>query len=105
MKQLLYFIFFAIALVGCNGISQQADDSAHAHEAKLQLTEYSNSMELFAEADPFAVGQNSSILAHFTWLDDFKPLKSGDVTITLIIGKKGVKQTISQPVVAGIYKF
>ena len=81
MKHLLYIIFFAIVLVGCNGISQQADDSAHAHEANLQLTEYSNSMELFAEADPFAVGENSSILSHFTWLDNFKPLKSGEVTI------------------------
>lgn len=105
MKQLLYIIPLAFALVGCKGISQQADDSAHAHESKLQLTEYSNSMELFAEADPFAVGKNSSILAHFTWLDSFKPLENGDVTITLIVGKKGIKQTISQPVVAGIYKF
>ncbi len=105
MKQILYFISVAIALFGCNGISQQADDSAHAHEAKLQITEYSNSMELFAEADPFAVGQNSSILAHFTWLDSFKPLENGDVTITLIVGTKGIKQTISHPVVAGIYKF
>ncbi|MBS3999571.1 MAG: efflux RND transporter periplasmic adaptor subunit [Desulfobulbaceae bacterium] len=104
MKQLLYILSLTIILNGCNQTVQQTDD-AHAHDAKIQLTEYSNIMELFAEADPLAVGQNSEILAHFTWLENFKPLESGDVTISLIVGTKGVKQTLSQPVRPGIYKF
>lgn len=104
MKQILYIISLAIVLFGCNQTVQQTDD-AHAHEAKLQLTEYSSNMELFAEADPLAVGQNSAVLAHFTWLKDFKPLESGDVTITLIVGTKGIKQTLTKPVRPGIYKF
>jgi RND family efflux transporter MFP subunit len=91
-------------VVSCNQTAKQADE-AHAHEAKLQFTAYSNNMELFAEADPFAVGQNSAILAHFTWLENFKPLESGDVTVALIIKQKGIKQTLSQPVRPGIYKF
>ncbi len=104
MKQILYIISLAIVLFGCNQTVQQTDD-AHAHEAKLQLTEYSSNMELFAEADPLAVGQNSAVLAHFTWLEDFKPIESGDVTITLIVGTKGIKQTLTKPVRSGIYKF
>jgi RND family efflux transporter MFP subunit len=104
MKQLLYILTLSTMLVACNQTAQQTDE-AHAHEANLQLTEYSNNMELFAEADPFAVGQNSGILAHFSWLENFKPLASGDVTVSLIIGVKGVKQTLSQPVRPGIYKF
>jgi RND family efflux transporter MFP subunit len=104
MKQLLYTFSLSIMLIACNQTVQQTED-AHAHEAKLQLTEYSSNMELFAEADPFAVGQNSGILAHFSWLENFKPLESGDVTVSLIVGTKGVKQTLSKPVRPGIYKF
>lgn len=105
MKKTIYFIFLAFVLFGCKEMGQNTDSEEHAHETKLKLTEYSNTMELFAEADPLTVGQNSGVLAHFTWLENFSPLKSGDVTITLIVGSKGIKQTISQPVVAGIYKF
>ena len=104
MNQILYILSLSILLVSCNQTTEQTDD-AHAHEAKLQLTAYSNNMELFAESDPFAVGQNSGILAHFTWLENFKPLESGDVTVSLIVERKGVKQTLSQPVRPGIYKF
>ena len=104
MKHLLYILFLTIILIGCNQTVQQTD-AEHAHEAKLQLTEYSNNMELFAEADPFGVGQTSGILAHFSWLENFKPLESGEVTASLIIGTNGVKQTLSQPVRPGIYKF
>ena len=104
MKNLLYILFLTIIFIGCKQTGQQADEE-HAHEAKLQLTEYSNNIELFAEADPFAVGQNSEILAHFSWLENFKPLESGDVTVSLIIGTNGVKQTLSKPTRPGIYKF
>lgn len=104
MKHLLYILFLTIILIGCNQTVQQTD-AEHAHEAKLQLTEYSDNMELFAEADPLAVGQTSGILAHFSWLENFKPLESGDATVSLIIGTNGVKQTLSQPVRPGIYKF
>lgn len=104
MKQLFYIISLTIGLYGCTQPLQQTDD-AHAHEAKLQLTEYSNTMELFAEADPFSVGQNSGILAHFSWLENFKPLESGNVTVSLIVGTQGIKQTLSMPVRPGIYKF
>jgi len=104
MKQLLYAFSLSIILIGCNQTAPKTDE-VHAHESKLQLTEYSNKMELFAEADPFAVGKNSGILAHFSWLENFRPLISGDVTVSLIVGTKGIKQTLSQPVRPGIYKF
>ncbi len=104
MKHLLYLLFITSILLACKNTTQHADD-AHAHDAKLQLTAYSNNMELFAEADPFVVGQNSGILAHFTWLENFKPLEGGEVTVSLIIGKDGAKQTLTKALKPGIYKF
>lgn len=103
MKHTIYISLLAFLLFGCKNTVEQPE--AHPHDATLQLTEYNNDLELFAEADPFAIGQESSILAHFTWLDNFKPLENGDVTISLIIGEKGIKQTLTQPVRPGIYRF
>lgn len=104
MKHFLFFIFISIFIFGCNTKEQHSND-AHAHETKLQLTEYSTTMELFAEADPFVVGNNSGILAHFTRLENFKPLLNGQVTVSLIIGNKGIRQTLDKPTKPGIYKF
>lgn len=104
MKHLLYMLFLTSLLIGCKKTDHHTDEE-HAHEAKLQLTGYSNVMEVFAEADPFVVGQNSDILAHFSWLENFKPLDNGTVTISLIVGKSGIKQTLTEPTRPGIYKF
>jgi len=104
MKNLIYTLVSVVIFYACNHPVHQAEDD-HAHEAKLLFTEYSSTMELFAEADPFTVGKNSGILAHFTWLENFKPLENGEITLSLIVGTKGIKQTILQPIRSGIYKF
>lgn len=81
-------------------------EHAHDHgEVKLKLTAYSNEMEVFAETDPFALGTSSEILAHFTFLKNFKPVESGSITATLHSGGKQVSQTIDQPLRPGIYLF
>lgn len=99
---LLSMVIFVINFSSCVNSSSI---ETHAHEAKLQLTEYSNVMELFAEADPFVVGQSSGILAHFSWLENFKPLDNGTVTLSLLTGKGKIKQTLTAPTRRGIYKF
>jgi RND family efflux transporter MFP subunit len=83
-------------------------EAEHAHnhgEVKLKLTSYSPEMEVFAEADPFSAGNPSEILAHFTFLKNFKPVKSGSITATLQAGGKQVSQTIDAPLRPGIFLF
>jgi len=77
----------------------------HDHDITLQLTAYSDDLEMFADADPFVAGNSSTILAHFTWLENFKPLESGSVTANLIVGGKTFSQTLEKPTKTGIYKF
>ena len=101
-------IFLAITicafLFGCKSNTEQSGDET-AHDAKLQLTAYGNHWEVYAESDPFVVEQNANILAHFTFLENFKPLEKGSVTASLIIDGKVISQTLNQPTRMGICAF
>lgn len=105
MKRILYVACLAAALFGCKGNAGQSGGDEHAHDANLQLTAYGDQWEVYAEADPFVVGQNSDILAHFSLLENFKPLTEGSVTASLIINGKGVRQTLDKPTRTGICSF
>lgn len=97
-------VLIAVSLTGCAGHSH-SEKEEHAHEEKLQLTSYSDSFEVFAEATPFVVGRASDILAHFSFLADFKPLEEGAVTVSLTVGTNGVRQILDKPTRKGIYSF
>lgn len=108
MKKIRIVATWAVLLMGwvaCNpGESQH--DHHHSHDdVKLQLTAYNQDFEVFAEAGPFVKGKASGILAHFTYLENFKPLEKGEVTISLIIGTSGIRQKLENPTKSGIYKF
>ena len=99
-------IFSAIITVSCGRNHNQATDGhGHTHDETLQLTAYSADFEVFAEATPFVVGQESNILAHFSRLENFKPIEEGSVTVSLIVGTEGIRQTLEQPTRTGIYQF
>ena len=93
----------ALAITGCG--HKHSDGHNHDHHESLQLSAYNSDFELFAEATPFVVGQTGNILAHFSRLETFKPLEEGSVTISMIVGTNGIRQTLEQPTETGIYHF
>ena len=96
--------FISLFVFSCKTeTTNHSDDSVS--ESKIQLTSYSKDIEVFAEIDPFVKGEISEVLSHFTWLDNFKPLDDGEITISLIIGNKGIKQTLHKPTKKGIFSF
>lgn len=97
-------VLSAAVMVACTHNHAHSDEE-HAHEENLQLTSYSNDFEVYAEAKPFVVGQESSILAHFSYLSDFKPITDGTITVSLIVGADGIRQTLEKPTRTGIYSF
>ena len=97
-------LLIAVALAGCTRTNNAAKDE-HAHDENIQLTAYSADFEVFAEATPFVVGQPSDVLAHFSFLKNFKPVTEGSITASLVIGTDGIRQTLEQPTRPGIYKF
>lgn len=101
----LVFSFMLIIAMACQH-KHEANEDAHDHgEAKLTFTAYSTELEMFAEAGPFVVGEPSNILAHFTWLENFKALENGKITIKMIVGTKGIREIQEKPVRKGIYSF
>ena len=104
MKLRILAIITAIFTSSC-GHNHNQDTVVHAHDETLQLTAYNADFEVFAEARPFVVGIKSDIVAHCSFLDNFKPLVEGSITASLVIGENKVSQTVNQPVRTGIYLF
>lgn len=100
----LLIVASVFLLAGCTR-SKESSHNDHQHDEKLRITAYNADLELFAEADPFVAGEESSVLAHFTHLYNFKPLAEGEITISLIVGSEGIRQRVDKPLKAGIYKF
>jgi RND family efflux transporter MFP subunit len=102
----LFFIGFSAAFSACKSNAEIDEHAGHDHgEVKILLTGYSNSFEIFAEADPFSVGKTSDVLVHLTNLENFKPLQNSKVTLSLIVGTKGIRQTLDVAERPGIYRF
>ena len=104
-NKIILIAIFTMVLASCNKNNKEIKD-IHANEnVKIKITAYSLDFELFAEADPFVVGDSSNVLSHFSHLPSFKALDSGSVTIRLIVGTKEVSQTIEKPTRKGIFSF
>ena len=103
----LNYLFLSLLLVlipiSCNRHSNHNDHDDehhhhHDHVDNLQVVAYGNGLELYVQAEPFAVDHESEVIAHITRLDDFKPLDKGTVTARLITGSDTVMQTLNFPV-------
>jgi RND family efflux transporter MFP subunit len=106
MKKYFITVFITIFIIGCgHNHNHTADEHLQTPDKNIQLTAYSADFEVFAEATPFVVGQSSNILSHFTLLKDFKPIKDGKITISLIVGTTDIRQTLEQSTHKGIYLF
>ncbi len=95
------FLLLAGTMAGCR---QTTSESEHDDES-LQLTAYNNDFEVYAEVTPLVKGEASDVVAHFTHLNNFKPIEKGTVTATLTIAGETVSQTLDAPTRQGIYKF
>lgn len=110
MKKLFFILLASIFFTSCGhkeGVhnhDHHGHHHDHEHNAKLHLTGYNDIFEIYAEADPFVTGQESTILTHITWLNNFKPLSSGKVTAILNVGGKQYTYKVDLPIQAGIYR-
>lgn len=106
MMSIKYFtvLVISLALAACNN-NKTGNPEAEHESLKVQYTVYTDSLELFAEADPLVAGAPSNVLAHFTTLSDFKPLTSGQVRLKLSVNGQTVEVMAEKPVRRGIYSF
>lgn len=101
MKKTVFALFLALFLAGCSG----GEHEGHHHEDNLQVTAYNETYEVYAEVTPMCVGHHIEVLAHVTKLADFKPLEEGSLTVSIIVGGEGVRETQKQQQKPGVYSF
>ena len=92
-----------IALSGC----QTSVEEAHEHneeQVTLSYTVWTDKTELFVEFEPLVVGELTNFAAHFSEMKQFKALKEGKVTVSLIRDSKGIRNTVNAPNSPGIFR-
>ena len=97
----------AFALTACHNHEGEGHDEheGHHHHEVLCLSAYSDSWEVFAEVAPLEKGEERTIAAHFTRLEDFKPAEQGPASMTLTVGSSSKTSSLDSPTETGIYKF
>lgn len=76
----------------------------HEQESVLSYTLFSDAYELFVEFPPPVTGKTINFSAHFTELEDYKPITEGRLTVSMVKGGKGIKQTVKAPASPGIFR-
>ncbi|AQG79607.1 efflux RND transporter periplasmic adaptor subunit [Spirosoma montaniterrae] len=97
-----------VGLMGCNRSSQNQPHD-HPHEEagleSLAYTLYSPHAEVFVEFKPLVVGTESRFATHVTVLgESFKALSEGTVTVSLLVGERGLRKSANVPSQPGIYR-
>lgn len=107
MLRILSFLFvLAIAISSCTHSHTHENTNLHEHEsASLQLTSYTEEYEIFAECTPLSVGDTAFVLAHFTHLQDFKPLEDAQIALQLKMPSSEVSAYSFERVRSGIFRF
>ena len=108
MKRTKYIILSALLVIGiasCNNSNHSGHNHGNDHQDNLQLTVYNNDFEVYTVANPFVVNQTSTVLSNITHLSNFKPLDSAEVTLSLVVGNNGIRQTLKEPTRTGVYQF
>ncbi|NEN24885.1 efflux RND transporter periplasmic adaptor subunit [Cryomorpha ignava] len=102
-------IVLAFLAMSCNNNTEDAhahnDDGSHVGEEipRLSHTIWTDKTELFVEFPALIVGNPSRFAAHFTVLDEHQPVSEGSVTVSLIKGDNGLRNTTDSPSSPGIF--
>jgi len=107
-----FIVLLVLILASCQG--QEAED--HAHDASgghmtadeeiptVDQTVWTAKTELFVEFPALVVGKSSRFAAHATVLEKHQPVREGKMTVSLIKGDKGIRNTVDAPDSPGIFK-
>ena len=101
-QKIVALCLFFIGFTSCNN-KQEAKENSPLES--LAYTLYTDNSELFVEFKPLVVGNTSKFAAHFTVLgENFTALTDARITVSLIVGDKGIKNTVDAPSSPGIFR-
>lgn len=101
-QKILLLCLFLIGFTSCNNKEEVKESSSLE---PLAYTLYTEKTELFVEFKPLVVGQTSKFASHFTILgENFKALTDAKITVSLIVGENGIKNSVDAPSSPGIFR-
>ena len=103
MKSLFAVCVLAVCFIACKQKAPEAPEEAGLEPVSYTL--YTDKSELFVEFKPLVIGQTSKFAAHLTNLgENFLPFTEGTVTVSLLVGDKGLKNSATAPSSPGIFR-
>jgi RND family efflux transporter MFP subunit len=109
----ILFVLLTLTAISCQTVGESghshgngAHGGNHAHADEfptIDTTIWTKQTELFVEFPALVVGQVSRFAAHFTVLNQHRPVTAGKVTVSLIKGAGGIRQTAKAPSSPGIF--
>lgn len=103
-KYLLPIMLLALSLFSCSHKHDHDHDHDHDHEDMLQLVAYNDMHEVFVEATPLAINEESKVTAFVSNLCNFKPVDGAEISATLLVGGEQTSATATMAK-EGIYTF
>ena len=108
MKKISLISFIILLfLSGCDDHHHEKHVQAEEKAAPepIAITDYTKQTELFVEFDQFVLNEPSTFLAHFTYMDTFKPFKQGRVEACLtFLNQTKECFSVDAPASEGIFK-
>ena len=101
-QKIMLLCLFLIGFTSCNNKEEVKESSSLE---PLAYTLYTEKTELFVEFKPLVVGQTSKFASHLTVLgENFKALTDAKITVSLIVGENGIKNSVDAPSSPGIFR-
>lgn len=102
-RKITALLLLFLTITGCK--DNDGGKTEGSEMESLAYTLYTDKLELFVEFKPLVVGETTKFAAHFTTLGDtFKSLDEGRVTVSLVIGDNGIRNTAKSPSSYGIFR-
>lgn len=96
----------ALILVSCQPTDQAVVATGQTSNQAVPIVDYTvwtDQTELFVEFPVLTVGLASRFATHVTILDKHQPVLAGALTVTLVKGGKGIRNTVAEPASPGIF--
>ncbi len=91
-----------------HGGHDHADHGGHDHGAEEapseSFTVWTDDYELFVEHEPLVPGSLAHFNVHLTRLADYKPVRNGKLSASLVVGGKGIRHSVEAPARPGIFQ-
>ena len=98
-------MLLGLFLIGFTSCNKKEEAKEGSELEPLAYTLYTENSELFVEFKPLVVGETSKFAAHFTVLgENFKALTDAKITVSLIVGDQGIKNSVDAPSSPGIFR-